>query len=424
MIDYYYILNLLMLLTWSFVKQTPVVSELVKTNSAQDMTVVIVFELSMLVYRFINTNMIQRIRTSLHKDFADLGMLGVLFNRYVFRVECYIILYFLAIFYPTYPIHFIVIFAIIYEISKSSKACSIDPLDFEDPKAQYSPSFAQVWAQSVGLTMNELTADQRQERLNQMNIRLQQLELETKVYIKKMNELRESIKINSDAASDVKFSQEEIDNMREEIKELQRKVNGNDKEATELQQKWFSANIFENQDYVNVRIKKLEDIEKYAQQYDHMMYTAASGKITFTSKVWKKFEHGLYSETKHKTFANVQVTTDSKFVNMLCVHANASIQRLLTTPPKVESKSFFGISKLEKRLFTRCYYARRLYNHMTSQLIGKCKFVELMNPQQFEALVAFACANAFMNRGLGKFEHWMTLDSNEYFEDMGFTFEN
>lgn len=196
------------------------------------------------------------------------------------------------------------------------------------------------------------------------------------------------------------------------------------KEQRAVCSKWFEQNVYGNNGYVKVKLDKMDDLEKYAGKYDHFIYTRDKGRISFTTKLWRKFEDGLYEYTRDRTYVLVDVTTDTKFLNLLCVHALSKLQQLMLTPPKIYCNSWFGITRQEKMLLTRCYYARRLYSILAAYLQGKVPNIEILDDLEFEGLVAFACSHAFGNRGLGRFEQWMSLSSNEYFEDMGFTVEN
>lgn len=397
-------------------------------------------------FKQIIKNAKEDILISIHRDYALDGIAGMFFNRYTIKVLCLLVRLILITFFDKKYTCSLTIFSIFYDMSRACRWRIIPNYDFEEPYSERTPYFAEAVVGAVGLSGSELNEDLKEIKQREVDAMNANLTTAINNLRGKLDALKEFLFHAINAANGVVYPDgldvdvngrlhirlepgqalrgEQDKVIREEISALTRDYDDLTLRQRDLHMKWLEDKVYQARNYTKVRIEKMEDLEKYAEGHDHFIYTRTKGKLTFTSKIWKKFEDGLYEYTKDSTYKIVQVTTDSKFVNKLCIQANAQLQKLLLTPPKVECTSIFGITDREKYLLLRCHYAKKLYNMLTAYCQGNIKFIEILNPEEYEALISFACSHAFGNRGLGRFEQWMNLDSNEFFTDMGFQLQN
>lgn len=337
------------------------------------------------------------------------------------------------------------LFSIFYDMSRACRWRIMPNYDFDEPYSERTPYFVEA------VTDQDIPEDELSEDLK----RTKQLEIENmnenmNITINNIKRKLDNLKsflfkainaangVNYPAGLDVDVNPqlhvrlepgealrgEQDKAIKEEMSRLTRDLEDLNIRQRDLHMKWLEDKVYQARNYTRVRIEKMEDLEKHAESYDHFVYTKTQGRITFTSKVWKKFEDGLYEYSRDTSYRIVQVTTDSKFVNKLCIQANMQLQKLILTPPKIVSNTWFEVTDREKYILTRCYYAQRMYNMLTAFCQSNIKFIEVMKPEEFEALISFACSHAFGNRGLGRFEQWMNLNSKEYLDSMGFQLQN
>lgn len=421
------------------------------------------------------TSSFEDVKISMHRDYALDGLIGLIFNRYFVKYVCSIVgLFLFFIDCKSYDIA-LTVFAIFYDMSRSVRWRIMPDYDYQEILSFTSPSHIMVEAvNSIELRADELDEETRtartveyqqaQQRISQaMNdARTQYLDCFHRLYNAEdaaaegdddqsgEDEGASSssdgsianpidVLVDDDSSDDVGQPQGNINQeqpQREILSDDQKKLIRTEmeiwkskykdlvNEEMDLFKKWYEFKSYGNNNYLKVKVDKMEDLEKYAKKYDHFIYVRNKGKISFACKLWTKFEEGLYEYTRQSKYEIVHVEADTTFVNLLCIHAHGLLQKLLLSPVKITSNSWFGITRIEKRLLTRCYYAKRLFSSIDSYLKGKVPDIEKLQPREYEALVAFACSHAFADRGLGKYEQWMSLDSNEYFEEMGFTLEN
>lgn len=428
------------------------------------------------------TSLIDDVNISMHRDYALDGYLGLFFNRYSVKYMCSIVGIFLFIIdLNSYDIP-LTIFAIFYDMSRAVRWRILPEYDYQEILSFTRPSEIIAEAvNSVEMLQNEINEETRharnleyqqaQQHISQaMNdARAQYLDCFHRLYIAEQPEPEEpenpdgdsddtsssssnssihnpiDIIVDDDTSDDEgqpannphhqgninqeppvreRITDEQKKLIKEEMAQWKKRFNDLTNEEMQLYKKWYEFKSYNNTNYLKVKIDKMEDLEKYAKKYDHFIYTRTKGRISFASKLWTKFEDGLYEYTRQKSYEIVHVEAETTFVNLLCIHAHGLLQKLLLNPLKIKSNSMFKITRTEQRLLTRCYYAKRLYSSLDSYLKGKSPNIEILQGREYEALIAFACSHAFADRGLGRFEHWMSLDSNEFYEEMGFTLEN
>lgn len=410
----------------------------------EQILVVLVDESNRTLKQIFKENM-EDVLISIHRDYALDGIPGVFFNRYSVKIICFCMRMVLIFMFNNKYLMILTIFSIFYDMSRACRWRIIPNYDFEEPYSERNPYFVEA-VLDQDIPDNELSEDLKaakqveienmNEQLNETiaNIRRKLDSLKTFLFraINAANGVDYPAGLDVDVNPQLHIRLEPGEHLRgdqdktikDEISRLSRDLEDLNIRQRDLHMKWLDDKVYQARNYTKVRIEKMEDLEKHAEGYDHFIYTKTQGRITFTSKVWKKFEDGLYEYSRDDTYKIVQVTTDSKFVNKLCIQANAQLQKLIMTPPKIVSNTWFEATDREKYIYTRCYYAQRMYNMLTAFCQSNIKFIEVMTPEEYESLISFACSHAFGNRGLGRFEQWMNLNSKEYFDSMGFQLQN
>lgn len=388
---------------------------------------------------------VEDILISIHRDYALDGVAGVFFNRYSVKIMCFAVRMITIFLCDNQYLLIITIFSIFYDMSRACRWRIMPNYDFEEPYSERTPYFVEA-VLDQDIPDDELSEDLKRAKQLEIENMNEQLNVTINGIKRKINELKTFLFNAIGAANGVNFPAgldvdvnpllhirlepgqvlvgDQDKAIKDEMSKLSRELEDLNTRQSDLHMKWLEEKVYQARNYTKVRIEKMEDLEKHAEGYDHFVYTKTQGRITFTSKVWKKFEDGLYEFSRDESYKIVQVTTDSKFVNKLCIQANALLQKLIITPPKIVSNTWFDVTEREKYILTRCYYAQRMYNMLTAFCQSNIKFIEVMKPEEFEALISFACSHAFGNRGLGRFEQWMNLNNKEYLDSMGFQFQN